>query len=572
MKRYLVLLALVVVVLAMTASAVIAGPLAGAIFTTLEDGSSVNANIYQAKEDVYLDGGPGPNAPSGAAALPPGDYYFQVTDPSGKVLLSKDPIESRKIRVNQYGVIDYVYPAPVVTKYRGTDYGTHLTGIDQDHADKGAITVQLMPYDDTPNKGGVYKAWITPVEQYSAGDGFHGFVPRWSKTDNFKVKGHPRFIPTEVKVEKFHDLNADGVWHEDEPALNWRVDVTDPYGVTQSYYTPFTLMVAEEGYYTFKEIMPVPDPEKDCDPAWIQTALIVDGVAQTVAPEVTLWIEGCTRDGVIREVVFGNVQFACVEAVKFYDANANGVWDDGEVPIKGFKYRIDGTNVKGEIVQMVRYTNEDGVAKFCGLLPGSYTLTEVMPDEGNWVATTAMSYDFSLQAGDCKYFEFGNVCWFGADFGTKGFWHNKNGLALIQPSWIDYVNGLDPYVDNPFDGLDADGNPVPAAKVGDEELAPEGTALAEISAYLVAPNTGGDPRIQLGQQLLAFIFNVKHHGATSIVGPDGIVSTDSMIQDAIDAWNEGGEAVNYWSGVLDGYNNSDFVMVVSAVPCPVVYY
>lgn len=68
-----------------------ANALSGAIFTTLENGSRVNANIFEAQEDVYLDGGPGQNAPAGAAGLPEGDYYFQVTDPSGKVLLSLDP-------------------------------------------------------------------------------------------------------------------------------------------------------------------------------------------------------------------------------------------------------------------------------------------------------------------------------------------------------------------------------------------------------------------------------------------------------------------------------------------------
>ncbi len=46
--------------------------LSGAIFTTLSDGNQVNANIFSAKCDalgVYLDGGPGPNAPQGAAGL-----------------------------------------------------------------------------------------------------------------------------------------------------------------------------------------------------------------------------------------------------------------------------------------------------------------------------------------------------------------------------------------------------------------------------------------------------------------------------------------------------------------------
>ena len=51
-----------------------APPLSGAIFTTTVDGSIVNENVhYEAKEDVYLDGGPGPNAPVGAAGLPAGD-------------------------------------------------------------------------------------------------------------------------------------------------------------------------------------------------------------------------------------------------------------------------------------------------------------------------------------------------------------------------------------------------------------------------------------------------------------------------------------------------------------------
>jgi hypothetical protein len=548
-----------------------AGPLPGAIFTTLEDGTRVNANIYQAKEDVYLDGGPGVQAPSKAAALPAGDYYFQVTDPSGKVLLSKDPIESRKIRVNEYGVIDHVYPAPTITKYKGKNYGTHLTGIDVDHSALGAITVQLMPYEDTPNKGGVYKAWITPADKYAPGEGFHGFIPSWSKTDNFKVKGHPKSIPTEVTVKKFHDLNANGVWDEGEPWLNWEVDVTDPYGVTNTYYTPFTILVAEEGYYTFEEIMPAPDPEKDCDPAWMQTALIVDGVPQPVAKKVTLWIEGCTVDGVKREIVFGNIQTACVEAAKFYDLDGDGEWDEGEDPIAGWRVKVTGTNIKGELVQILTETNSSGKVKVCGLLPGEYKVEEVMA-AGNWIATTPTYFEFSLEPGDCKSFEFGNVCVDYVDFNTKGFWHNQNGLALIQPEWIDYVNGLDPYKENPFDGLDAYGNPVPAAQgPAGEDIAAAGTALAEISAYLVDSNAGGDPKIQLGQQLLAFIFNVKYTGADTIIGSSGAMSTDSMIADAIAAWNEGGAAANHWAGVLDGYNNCDTVPVIKAVPCAVEY-
>ncbi len=168
--------------------------LSGAIFTTLFDGSAVNFNIYPSKFDVYLDGGPPPGAPQGAAGLPDGTYVFQVTDPSGKTLLSQDIANCRQFTVSA-GIITGVVPAGGCQ---------HATGTDIDHS---AVTVQLMPYADTPNNGGVYKAWATPVADYLAGcatlgvsnglnvvdcgltgGDFHGFIPSHSKTDNFKAK------------------------------------------------------------------------------------------------------------------------------------------------------------------------------------------------------------------------------------------------------------------------------------------------------------------------------------------------------------------------------------------------
>src|SRR4051794_2087343 len=77
-----------------------AAGLSGAIFTTTSNGSVVNANQYDSKCAVYLDGGPGPHAPAKAAGLPTGDYYFQVTDPSGAQLLSTDPVSNRRFHVS----------------------------------------------------------------------------------------------------------------------------------------------------------------------------------------------------------------------------------------------------------------------------------------------------------------------------------------------------------------------------------------------------------------------------------------------------------------------------------------
>ena len=99
-----------------------APPLSGAIFTTNADGSVVNGNtIYADKCDVYLDGGPPPQE---AAGLPDGDYYFQVTDPSGKKLLSTDPVANRRITVSG-GII--------------TGADNHPTNPDLDHAGGAAM-------------------------------------------------------------------------------------------------------------------------------------------------------------------------------------------------------------------------------------------------------------------------------------------------------------------------------------------------------------------------------------------------------------------------------------------------
>jgi hypothetical protein len=194
----------------------------GAIFTTVADGSEVNYNIYQAKEDVYLDGGPGPGAPQGAAGLDDGTYVFQVTDPSGKTLLSTDPAGCRLFNVVN-GIITTTAAIPGSC--------AHVTGTDIDH---GATTIQLMPYNDTPNPGGEYKVWVTMVDDYvcatdltlvdcgaKKGGTAHGFVPRHTKTDNYKVRGNIREVDTRFHAPDGTLLDGMGVtWTDSLGASN----------------------------------------------------------------------------------------------------------------------------------------------------------------------------------------------------------------------------------------------------------------------------------------------------------------------------------------------------------------
>ncbi len=225
------------------------GPLTGAIYTTKGDGSLVNGNVYDSKEEVYLNGGPPPNAPCSAAGLPDGEYYFQVTDPSGTVLLSTDSISERKVRVT----------GGVFTDYLGT---THAVGSGRC---PGAISVALFPYDDTPNPGGEYKVWLTRVEDYDPTKGVFGFLPAKSKTDNFKVRMAGGEEPANVAIYgyKWYDTNTNGVWDEGEPAIpGWRIEKVPPepsdvtYTGASGQYS--FLVPANSGPYTISEVPPPP--------------------------------------------------------------------------------------------------------------------------------------------------------------------------------------------------------------------------------------------------------------------------------------------------------------------------
>lgn len=168
--------------LALLAPAVNAAPavsFSGAIWTSLADGGTVNANIYDNRDDVYLNGGP--QNCGNSKGLPDGDYYFQVTDPSGANLLSEDAIKFRQVAVVN-GVIAGV-----------SGDGDHLVG-SLGCAD--GLPVQLMPYDSTNNNGGEYSvdmAAKSDVMQncpnFAEGSTSLNFLAcAKTKNDNFKVR------------------------------------------------------------------------------------------------------------------------------------------------------------------------------------------------------------------------------------------------------------------------------------------------------------------------------------------------------------------------------------------------
>lgn len=333
------------------ASLLAAGPVSadainGAIYTSLAGGETVNANIYDDKSDVYLNGGPN-NAGCNGGDLDTGDYYFQVTDPSGATLLSSDAIGERGFTVS----------GGVISAYLGA---THTTVLNAGPC--GGISIELMPYDDTPNNGGVYKVWITRISDF---DALGGFVGGHIKTDNFRVTS------------------------------------TTP-----------------------------PDPGGGEDPT-------------------------------------GNLQ-----VFKYFDANANGVFDDGtDSPLEGWLMLLEPDPSGGQ--DNPAATNLAGVVLWTDLELGEYIVTEGVPEQDNWFNSepgpnpTALRDEFGdpvevSQMADVQELEFpevtelsfGNYCLVPSGGHTLGFWSNKNGektfkadeaanIALLNALNLRNANGTD---------------------------------------------------------------------------------------------------------------------------------
>lgn len=502
-------LALWLLALGVSVTIAAAAPLSGAIFTTTPDGGIVNENVrYESKLEVYLDGGPGPNAPQTAAGLPDGYYVFQVTDPPGKVLLSEDPARCRVVRVGE-GIIQQLVP-PMAVPGLGADSnnwadkgpnssepchlqddpdgeagarGRHDTNTDRDYGPP-AIVVQLMPFFDTPNPGGVYKAWMIPLDRYRDNRGDLNAIPRKQtqkgtmigyvrdpgfgpprdqvKTDNFKV----REAPPVLHVFKFRDTDGDGYKDDGEPEITgWKIWITemlhDGTTVTNICYTPCWEAVAPDSTVTVEEELPQ-SPKK-----WYNTYVTLDG-NYIFPPSVSVDVTFAPGD---REhtLVFGNSCYSKLSGTKFEDRDAGGQpREAGESGLAGWTIFVDydGNGELGD-GEPSATTDSNGAYTIEDILPGTWSILEV-PQE-NWTCSFPASCAYELNFECCEDpktgYDFGN--WYPAEKSGTKFEDldadgqpretGENGLAGWK-IYVDYNGNGAPDDGEPFAFTDEDGN------------------------------------------------------------------------------------------------------------------
>lgn len=250
----------------MLAGVAMAAQFFGAIFTTTQGGTTVNGNVYENDSDVYLNGGPQNLHANG---LPDGDYYFQVTDPSGVTLLSTDAAVCRQVTVSG-GKLAGAAQASV-------DAGcAHANG--DFNAANGTTPVQLIPFNPTPNPGGEYKAWLIKTGAATVGEGgiTLSFSNSDSKTDNFKIRHDPVTPPVVIFGEKFYDTNTNGTHDGDEPVIaGWRIEKQPPdqadvtFTGTNGQYS--FIVFPDSGLYTISEVPTPPGWYPAAGAQWLNT-------------------------------------------------------------------------------------------------------------------------------------------------------------------------------------------------------------------------------------------------------------------------------------------------------------
>jgi len=134
--------------------------------------------------------------------------------------------------------------------------------------------------------------------------------------------------------------------------------------------------------------------------------------------------------------LFYNNPAICV--TKYYDANVNGYYDFVEPRVQGIRMELAGSATAAQ------YTASDGTTCFTNLVPGDYTVSEVLPP--NWVPTSATSANINI--GPTQSVSFGNVC-LGAGGGHNiAYWMSKEGEATLNDNggiqeelwWLSYFN------------------------------------------------------------------------------------------------------------------------------------
>lgn len=287
------------------ATSIPASALSGAGFTTfdttlkgcLDNPTGVDCNNYAAKTDVFMNGGPT------AGGIQDGCYYFSVLvpgDQNGGFLdgatgnLSDTTVGGTAGDLGSGDLLTnrtFCVTGHLITSYSGS----HLEGTDP----QGDLVIQLAPFDDTSNPGGVYILAICQVGATS---------PSQCKFDAFRaplsVPPPPPSVGGILRVCKYYDANADGINNTGDSLIAWDFELPpDPSTVADTgVNTCVDYQFTSAQTVTVQEGDPIQTNWFNSDPGPDPTPLVPGTTVVTKVASVTVDVAPFP----VTEVDFGN--------------------------------------------------------------------------------------------------------------------------------------------------------------------------------------------------------------------------------------------------------------------------
>jgi hypothetical protein len=205
---------------------------------------------------------------------------------------------------------------------------------------------------------------------------------------------------------------------------NYFVKVTDPSGLNLLGQTPTASVTVDSGgnivgCYQLSAIL---TPTGQPGPFSYLTTTNLGGEYKVWLSKDSNFPNNLTKTDNFKVGPDSTPAFGKLTVLKFYDANANGIFDTGETEIVGWKVNISG-GIGDQFTPYLALLN-----------PDTYIVTEYMPIELNWYATKAKQFSVVVVDKGAVTVEFGNLCTGPGGGKTLGFWSNKNGAALITTS------------------------------------------------------------------------------------------------------------------------------------------
>lgn len=280
------------------------GIVAGAGYTTFDadqggckdSPNGVNCNNYEKKQDVFLTGGPV------KAGLSNGTYFFAVLVPGyqngGFIDGAKGNLSDTNAEKGCKEGDTAAERTFTVTDHEITYDGPHGKGT----TPNGRSAIQLVPFCDTWNNGGVYILAICQVGATS---------PKQCKFDAFKVKKGKEPPPwPHISGMKYYDSNANGQHDDGEPGIaGWPIDLTDKAtGLTDAVVT------RDDGTFAVDVVAGAYGLAEQQVVGWVQTGNIpsanqtaITGNASAVLNADMTYDVSVSDGSTVAGVYFGNV-------------------------------------------------------------------------------------------------------------------------------------------------------------------------------------------------------------------------------------------------------------------------